>query len=179
MRYFIGSLLRGEVAEYYKVTCADLANRFGIANVSEIVPPHITVKTSFERANAETIDEVLALNTERAPLPISLATWNHFGTRTIYMEGTKPSEELKSYVADIVAKLRQAGIPSTVEERDLHIRMSVARFLTPRQYQDVWNYLQTVPAPKFDLTFDNLTIFYKENKDDKAWKILKTFPFTK
>jgi len=60
----------------------------------------------------------------------------------------------------------------------LHIRMSIARFLKPQEYTAVWNYLQTVPAPKFDLSFDNLTIFYKENKDDKAWKILKTFPLT-
>ena len=178
MRYFIGSLLRGEVAEYYKTTCIDLANRFGIANVAEIVPPHITVKTSFEKPNPEAIDECLSLNTEVPTIPISLSNWNHFGTRTIYMEGAKPSDELKAYANDIIAKLKAIGIPTVMEERELHIRMSVARFLNPKDYQLVWNYLQTVPAPKFDLVFDNLTIFYKENKDDKAWKVLKTFPLT-
>ncbi|MEI6396632.1 MAG: 2'-5' RNA ligase family protein [Candidatus Taylorbacteria bacterium] len=178
MRYFIGSLLRGEVAEYYKTTCIDLSNRFGIANVSDIVPPHITVKTSFEKPNAEIIDECLSLNTEVVPFPISLSNWNHFGTRTIFMEGNKPSIELKAYTDSIVTKLRAAGIPSTIEEKELQIRMSIARFLKPQEYQNVWNYLQTVPAPKFDMTFDNLTIFYKENNDDKAWKVLKTFPLT-
>lgn len=178
MRYFIGSLLRGEASEYYKTTCADLANRFGIANVAEIVPPHITVKSAFEKPNAEIIDECLSLNTEVAPMPISLASWNHFGTRTIFIEGDKPSAELKAYADSIVAKLRAAGIPSTIEEKELQIRMSVARFLKPQEYTNVWNYLQTVPAPKFEMMFDNLTIFYKENKDDKAWKVLKTFPLT-
>jgi len=178
MRYFIGSLLRGEVAEYYKTTCTDLANRFGIANVSDIVPPHITVKTSFERPNADIIDECLSLNTEVPTLPISLSNWNHFGTRTIYMEGVKPSAELKAYVNTIVTKLREVGIPTTPEERELQIRMSIARFLKPQEYTNVWNYLETVPAPKFDLSFDNLTIFYKENRDDKAWKVLKTFPLS-
>ena len=178
MRYFVGSLLRGEVAEYYKTTCADLSNRFGIVNVADIVPPHITVKTSFERINAETIDECLALNTEAPVFPISLTNWNHFGTRTIFMEGTKPSPDLKAYIDSIITKLRAAGIPSTIEEKELQIRMSIARFLKPQEYQNVWSYLQTVPAPKFDLAFDNLTIFYKENNDDKAWKVLKTFPLT-
>lgn len=166
------------MAEYYKTTCADLASRFGIANVSEIVPPHITIKTSFERPNAEAVDNCIALNTEVAPISISLSNWNHFGTRTIYMEGAKPSDELKNYVNDINNKLRAVGIPPSIEEKELHIRMSIARFLKPKEYTDVWNYLQTVPAPKFDLSFDNLTIFYKENRDDKAWKILKTFPLT-
>jgi 2'-5' RNA ligase len=176
MRYFIGSLLRGEVAEYYKVTCTDLANRFGIANVADIVPPHITIKTSFERPNAEIIDEVLALNTEVKPIPISLSSWNHFGTRTIFMEGQKPDRALIEYTNTLLGKLRASGIPTSPEDREVHIRMSIARFLKPREFQDIWNYLQTVPAPKFDMTFDNVTIFYKENKDDKAWKVLKTFP---
>lgn len=178
MRYFIGNLIRGEAAEYYKTTCADLAARFGIEDVSAIVPPHITVKTAFEKPSVEAIDDLLALNTEAPVIPLSFSSWNHFTTRTIFLEGKNIPQELKSYAKDIVSKLASIGIPSSPQDQELHIRMSLARFLKPEQYENVWKYLQSTPTPSFDINFDNLTIFVKEKREDKAWKVLKTFPLT-
>ena len=110
-------------------------------------------------------------------MSMSLSNWDHFGTRTIFINGNAP-KEVDMYIDDIAKKLRAIGIPTSPDEKGPHIHMSIARFLRPSEYQNVWKYLQSVPAPKFDLKFDNLTIFYKENKDDKVWKVLKTFPLT-
>ena len=178
MRYFIGNLIRGEAAEYYKATCAELGSRFGIEDVSAIVPPHVTVKGPFERPNIDMVDDTLSLATEAPALPIALSGWNHFTTRTIFLDVPAPSAELKSYIKEVLNKLVTIGLPLNVQEQNTHIHMSVARFLKPNQFDEVWKYLQSAPAPQFDILFDNLTIFAKEKSEDKAWKVLKTFPLT-
>lgn len=176
MRYFIGHLIRGEAAEYYKTTCADLAARFGVEDVSAIVPPHITVKTPFEQPNSDAVEEIVAGLAEASAIPFAFSGWNHFGTRTIFVDTPQPPAELKSFLKEVLNKMRQNGFNLTSQEVDPHIHMSVARFLKYPQYNEIWKYLSGTPAPKFDLNFDNLTIFVKENRDDKAWKVLKTFP---
>ncbi len=176
MRYFIGCHIRGEAAEYYRDTCADLAARFGVEDVSAIVPPHFTVKTAFERPSITGIDDLVSSLAVAAACPISLSNWNHFGTRTIFIDSPETPGELKAFVADILKKLAAAGIPVSPQDQAFQLRLSIARFLKPNEHDLVWKHLQSFPAPKFDLSFDNLTIFVKENRDDKAWKILKTFP---
>jgi len=178
MRYFIGNMIRGEAAEYYKTTCADLASRFGIEDVSTIVAPHITVKSPFERNENVMLDDVISLVSDAPVIPLSLSRWNHFGTRTIYLECTATPVELREYLKSVLSKLRAMGIMPNYKEFDPHIRMSLARFLTQEQFDKVWAYLQSMPAPQFDINFDNLTIFQKEKIEDKAWKVLKTFPLT-
>jgi 2'-5' RNA ligase len=178
MRYFIGNVIRGEAAEYFKATCADLATRFGIEDVSAIVAPHITVKAPFERSEVAMIDEVLSLVSEAPTIPLSLSKWSSFGTRTIFLDVVNPPVELKDYMKSVLSKLRAMGINLNSQEFDPHIHMSLARFLKPDQFEKVWNYLSSMPAPQFDIRFDNLTIFQKERMEDKAWKVLKTFPLT-
>lgn len=178
MRYFIGNLIRGEAAEYYKATCADLAARFGIEDVSAIVPPHVTVKSPFERPDIDAVDDALSFIAESPAVPLALSGWNHFTNRTIFLDAPRPPAELKEFLKNALAKLHSLGLPPTPQEHDTHIHMSMARFLKPQQYDEVWAYLQSTPAPQFDILFDNLTIFVKEKREDKAWKVLKTFPLT-
>lgn len=176
MRYFIGYLIRGEASEYYRTTCAELAGHFGIENISSIVPPYVTIKAPFERGTIEAIDDILSLSTDMPAQPIEFSGWNHFTTRTIFLDIPKPSNELKNFVKEILAKISSTGVPVAPQEFNPHLHMSIARFLKPNQYQEVWKYLQSTPSPKFELKLDNLTIFFKENKDQKAWKVWKTYP---
>ncbi|MEK7501397.1 MAG: 2'-5' RNA ligase family protein, partial [Patescibacteria group bacterium] len=176
MRYFIGNLIRGEAAEYYKATCADLASRFGVEDVSAIVAPHITVKAPFERHEIEMIDDVISMVTEAPAISLSLSKWNHFGARTIFLDAIQPPLPLKEYMKSVLSKLRAMGISLNSQEFDPHIHLSLARFLKPDQFNNIWKYLESMPAPQFDITFDNLTIFQKEKIEDKAWKVMKTFP---
>ncbi|MFA6459195.1 MAG: 2'-5' RNA ligase family protein [Candidatus Paceibacterota bacterium] len=178
MRYFIGNLIRGEAAEYYKATCEDLANHFGVENISIITPPRITVKSSFERPNIDAVDDAISLLAEAPPIPLALSGWNHFTTRTIFLDAPTVPKELQEYIRTVLHKLQGLGIPLTPQEQTSHIHMSIARFLRPDQYTKIWEYLASMPAPTFDIMFDNLTIFVKEYREDKAWKVLKTFPLT-
>ncbi|MBU6427208.1 2'-5' RNA ligase family protein [Patescibacteria group bacterium] len=178
MRFFVGNIIRGEAAEYYKATCADLSARFGVEDVSAIVPPHITVKSPFDQPNADAIDEILSSAAEAPAIPLALSGWNSFHSRTIFVDAPEPPAELKSFIKKAQSKLRNIGLNLTPQEIDPHIHMSVARFLKPQQFEAVWKHLQSAPAPKFEISFDNLTVFVKENREDRAWKVLKTFPLT-
>lgn len=175
MRYFIGNLIRGESSEYYKTTCTDLAMRFGIMDISTLVPPHMTIKAPFERNSPEMIDDVIAMVSEAPAHTVKLEGWNHFDNRTIFTEAKQVPPKLVEYLRGVLAKLRAIGLGSTPLEQKFHLHMSVARFLQPKQFEEVWRYLASVPKPNFDIRFDNLTIFEKD-KDDKAWKVMKTFP---
>ncbi len=178
MRYFIGNIIRGEAAEYYKATCAELASHYGIEDVSAIVPPHITVKSGFDRNSIDAVDDAISLITEAPAIPLSISRWNHFTTRTIFLEAESTPKELKDYVTSVLMKTKELGLPFVPQEDDFRVRMSIARFLKPFQYDEIWKYLSSIPAPEFDIAFDNLTIFTKEKREDKAWKVLKTFPLT-
>lgn len=178
MRYFIGNMIRGEAAEYFKATCDDLSTRFGVEDVSAIVAPHITVKAPFERNETVMLDDVISMVAEAPTIPLSISKWNHFGTRTIFLDAVQPPMQLKEYMKSVLSKLRAMGINLNSQEFDPHIHMSLARFLKPDQFERIWKYLESMPAPRFDIIFDNLTIFQKEKIEDKAWKVLKIFPLT-
>jgi 2'-5' RNA ligase len=173
----IGNLIRGEAAEFYKATCADLAARFGIADVSEIVPPHITVKSPFEHRSYDLVERVVSTAASAPALPLTLSGWNHFGTRTIFIDIPAPTETVRRQLTEVLDSFRAAGVEVTPLEYELHMHLSVARFLRPDSYAAVSAYLATIPAPKFDISLDNLTIFTKD-KEARNWKAHKTFPLT-
>ena len=175
MRYFIGNLVRGEAAEFCKATCADLTARFGITNVTDITVPHIKIKSPFDFRDYEMIERIVANCATIAPQPITISGWNHFGTRTAYMDIPDLSTELRKSLTDILDNFRAARISVLPLEYELHMHLSVARFLTPETYDAISKYLATIPAPKFDIALDNLTIFSKE-LNEKNWKVVKTFP---
>jgi 2'-5' RNA ligase len=174
MRYFIGYILRGEVAEFCKATCTELAEKFSVDDVSKIVPPHLKIKSPFEFRNIEMIEKIVASCAEAPALPLTLEGWDHFESRTVFIDA-KGDTAVMNYLSTVLDKFRAARIMVTPLEAKLKLHLSVARFLKPDTYQKVWDYLSSVPAPRFDVMLDNLTIFAQE-KDAKNWTVYKTFP---
>jgi 2'-5' RNA ligase len=176
MKYFIGYLIRGEAAEYYRLTGAELANSFRVDDVSRIAPPHMTVKATFDHGNQEALEEVLSAFADTArPCPLSLSGWNHFGNRTIIVDApVQPNEAIASF-GRLIDSLRSAGVRANPREKQIHAHMSVARFLTPEIFPKVWAHIEKGPKPSFDMMLDNVTLF--SSVDGKIWKVEKTFPF--
>ena len=175
MRYFIGALIRGETAEYYKATCSELARQFGIDDLSTIMPAYMTVKAPFDRTNIEPVIDLVSKVAEAPAHPLSLSGLSNFDRRTIFVDAPNPSPELTEYLKGVLTKLRAFGLPVNPREDKLHLHLSIARFIKPPQYESIWKYLNASPAPSFDINFDNLTIFVKET-EASPWKVLKTFP---
>ena len=61
MSYFIGYLGTGEVDKYYRSITKDLAGRFGVKNLAENVPAHLTLKYPFESNGITTVENTISL----------------------------------------------------------------------------------------------------------------------
>ncbi|MDP2704806.1 MAG: 2'-5' RNA ligase family protein [Patescibacteria group bacterium] len=176
MRYFIGYLIEGEAGEYYKKITADLSERFGIKNLSEYIPLHLTLKAPFETGDISVIEKVLedtAVKEETSPLVID--GFERFGSqsRTIFL-GIKDNVRVQEKAEKLLHLLSGFGNYQKPIPLPLKLHASIARYLSPEQSQNVWDYVSSLPAPHFDLQFNNLTLFVHQ---DNHWEIQKTFYF--
>lgn len=176
MRYFAGHLIEGEAGEYYKKITADISSRFGVKNLSEYIPLHLTLKAPFETTDISLFEKALEeISIKESSIPFAIHGFERFGSqsRTIFLSVEKDahvqekSEKLVQTLAVFGNYQRPIPLP-------LILHASVARYLTPEQSQTVWDYIVSLPAPHFDVQFDNVTLFSFEND---CWKVEKTFYF--
>lgn len=175
MRYFIGCLIEKEPAWYYDAITADLARNFDITNLSETTPPHITIKPPFETEDLSAIEttlEQLADSIGKMHMRI-----NGFGKfdetgKTIFLSVEMDPDDLQK-IEIMIGSLEPLGNGKTLP-RPFHPHIAVARHLEPAQSKNAWNYLQNLPAPRFETNFSNLTLF---RFDKPEWMIEKTLEF--
>jgi 2'-5' RNA ligase len=172
-RYYVGHLIKGDAAEYYKHITADLAERFGVKNLSEKAPPHFTFKAPFESSNIEEFEQKLGdVASRQKPAPLSIEGFGRMG-KTVFL-AIKPDPELQKQANEIALALSQFGQSRRSVPIPLRFHVSVARFLKPKQLREIWDYVQTLPKPQFDVTFDGLALFVFVGR---RWEIQSTWPF--
>lgn len=174
MQYFVGYLIEGEASDYYKKLTSDLEHRFGIKNLSSFIPPHFTFRIPFETEKIGDFEQhVDQLTTALKSTDITIKGFDKLEGRrmTIFLSATSDAMQNLEGVIDSLEAYDEAG---KTPKRPLILHTSIARFLSPEQFEDIWNYLQTLPAPQFNLKFDNLTVF---KLVDDIWEIHKIFRF--
>lgn len=175
MKYFVGHLINGEAAEYYREITADLASRFGIKNLAEKLPPHLTLRAPFESDDIVQFERrVRRLAGQEKPMRFSIDGFGNFGDKTVFLsvKGAGIKEKLEK-IAKTLTDFDGGQKPMPTP---LFSHISIARFLKPQEYGKIIEYLSRLPVPNFNLDFDNLTIFIrKENR----WNIFKTYYFGK
>ncbi len=175
MQYFVGYLIEGEVSDYYKTLTSDLEQRFSIKNLSEYIPPHLTLKIPFEPDNIEDFESYLVTIAESlSSVDLEVDGFEKFdGKRmTIFLKVTA-GENIKT-IENVVDRLESYGENTKSLPRPLALHTSIARFLSPEQCEEIWSYLQTAPKPHFNLVFNNLTIF---KLVEENWEVYKIFRF--
>jgi 2'-5' RNA ligase len=171
----VGYLVEGEASNYYKTLTSDLEQRFGIKNLSEYIPPHLTLKIPFDPDSIEDFEKYVATVSENlSSADLTVDGFEKFdGKRmTIFLKVTA-GDNLK-VIESVVESLESYGEDTKKLPRPLALHTSIARFLSLEECEEIWSYLQTLPAPQFNLVFNNLTIFKLE---DDFWTIYKTFHF--
>jgi 2'-5' RNA ligase len=174
MQYFVGYLAEGEASDYYKTLTSDLEQRFGIKNLSNFIPPHFTFRIPFETEKIEEFEQYVdQLTSNVKPVGMSINGFDKLeGKRmTIFLSATSESMDT---LEGIIDSLEQYDGANKTPKRPLILHTSIARFLSPEQCGDIWNYLQTLPTPQFNLKFDNLTIF---KLVEENWEVYKIFRF--
>lgn len=175
MRLCIGYAPAGPLVEYRNKLTADLAERFGIMNLSLRVPAHITVIYPIEHANIEDITaQIKAFVTHKQAFPITI---EGFGTLT-HTSGTvylapKDEPRMQAFIKEAIATFAHPD-DYTKYGGEFRPHISVARHLTPEQTTAIATYVNSLPTPRFNLTFDSLSLF--EFTD--VWRIVSTHPFT-
>ncbi len=176
MIYFVGYLIEGEAAKYYQQITTDLAARFGIANLSLRIPPHFTFKPPFESDNINPFKKTLGdIASSQTSLPIDIDGFDRYGldSKTIYLNVRK-DDGLNNKILKIIDQIKDFGEKKKPLPDNFRLHASIARHLTSEQSAAIWNYLQTLPPPHFELNFDNLTLF---RLADKIWQTEKTWRF--
>lgn len=176
MKYYVGYLVKGEVADYYREITSDLSKRFGIKNLSDTKPPHLTFKAPFETENIEIFEkEIKRVASQYKVSKFFIEGFGRFESmdKTIYL-AIKPDSELNKKANGIIKTIAYFGENRKSIPQPFHPHISVARFLDPEMFQKIWNYVSTLPIPRFETVFDGLTLFVDQNNH---WEVKSTFPF--
>lgn len=167
MEYFVGYLIENEASEYYKQVTSDIAQRFGIINLSLSIPAHLTLKIPNEISDLQDFEKYVS--------DIASKT----AVSQLYMDGFEKFDGKKSNTIylSVSAKDGMQNIENAVDalenykenikniERPLKLHSSIARFLDTEQCVEIWNYIETLPKPNFTLEFNNITIFKRIGYD--------------
>ncbi len=152
----------------------DLARRFGVHELSFVVPPHITIKQPFKgdelEPHARYLDE-LAHTTE--PFELRLGGFGFFEVeRGIVFLDVDQDPRLKALQARIV---RELDLEPALYEDDrpapYHFHATIADGLTPGQLADVRSELEGTEPPIFRFPLERLGLFL--SLDGASWTLFR------
>ncbi len=175
MSFFIGYLAPKPVQSFYEQMEGDLSSTFGIRNLHEHVPAHLTLIYPFESEKIDVVEKRLEqyLSTKRT-IPFTLSGYAQFNGRkgTIYID-VIPNIDVQLFANTFAEAFKDLN-PDRRAGQGITPHLSVARFLNEEKLKEIWIYLQQKPLPQFDILFDNITLF--SYRDDR-WDVREIFRF--
>ncbi|MFC2949901.1 YjcG family protein [Virgibacillus sediminis] len=140
-----------------------------------LIPPHITLKESFE-ADDETIDELITemkyIANETEPFKIQINKVSTFApvTNTIYFK-VEPMQQL----TDLYEKLHSGKFPDN-QQYSFVPHITIAQKLSHDEYSDVFGSLRMRDI-KLEDEVDRFQLVYQ--LDNGSWTVYETFVFGK
>jgi 2'-5' RNA ligase len=176
-RFFVGLRLKGEdVNEYYVKITAEL-EKFKIRNLSKRVAPHLTLKPPFESSQIDQFEKILEKLADDQKINRfemeGFGVFEHDTGSTIFLK-VKENEELEITAQKIVDEIRDFGENRRILPEVIKLHASIARHLNENQKREALEYLNSKLLPKFNLEFNNLTIF---EYFPGGWSVYKEFKF--
>jgi len=172
MRYFIGYLIKGQAAEWHINLSDDIAERFNIWKITQKNPPHITIYYPFETENVDCVKDLLKnwLRKNDFAGNVILSGFDRFDDRVVFA-CVKIDDAVEKKIAELRKDL-EAVVPSkdTIlpDQTTWHPHATLAYKIPSEKIQEIWNYVKTLEVPKFQMSFDNVTIF---KWDENRWVI--------
>ncbi len=174
MRHFIGYNGNTEVEKYYDAITTELHEKFGVSNLSLRVPSHLTLKYPFETEDtSDAENHIREFLINKSSFKFSIDGFGRFddNNETIFLSPTR-TDTLDAFIEDCIVTLGDLNEEKKFDPKKFRVHMSIARHLDDGLFEQIWDYVNTLPQPRFALLFDNLTLFMLEN--DK-WKVKRTF----
>lgn len=157
-------LLPEEVNRYYRELRGKIAEKFGL-KLNNDVPAHITLKYGFPVNDISEIEKVA----EKISLSRVKAEWHlhDFGffdnpDKYVIFIDAIPSTDTRTLHAALLDELRKIQWIqwSQFDTSALHYHVSLAsEGITPKNFNDVWSYINELEKPRFEVQLDNLALF--------------------
>lgn len=174
MKYIVVHLIRGEAKKFHEDITKKLTRKFGAYPLHNKIPPHITLK--YDKGLDEKIigkvykclDNFASSHKESDYL---LSGFGHFGKDVIYVD-TIPSPGMLQNVLDLINllhKIKDLSFNKFDTPKKFHASLA-RRSLKTFDYDQIWNYLKTIPQPNFKMKFDNMATLKKADGSDK-WSV--------
>jgi len=174
MKYVVVYLLRGKVQEYHEKLMKEVGPKFGEDYmIKNPIPAHITLKSPFYLKNVNVLERTLKSFVRKyKPSRIEIRDFGNFDRFVSFLK-IKFSKESKTMHKRLLKELTKI---SGVELREFDINFkphaTIAYGNKKQTFDKIWEYLNKLNKPHFNLKFDNLTILKKPRK---FWKIHKIF----
>lgn len=176
MRHNIVHLLNGEAEIMHHSVMDDIAEKFDIVPFYKLMPSHLTLKRGFESDEVDMMDlyeRLDTFSTAHTSSEYSLKGWGQFPGKAIYIDVTA-SKKMSDTVAALLNSIRNmSGMNFHEYDNGGEFHASVAlSALQPFDFEKVWNYLQTIEQPDFEMKFDNIAIL---KKPEDVWVVDRIF----
>ncbi len=173
MKYFVGYLIQGEVAEWHTNITKKISEKFNTWKVYEKIPPHITI---FYPEGVEDISPIRNhikdwTQKNKAPGNFYLSGLGHFRDRVVFAKVDSDESAIKA-IEDLRKDLKNmTGI--TEDYPHWHPHVTLANKLTRQEINKIWEYVNQLDRPNFALPFNNITIF--RYVGDQKWVVDESF----
>jgi len=168
MRRIIVHLIRGKAKDAHEAITRNLVEALDAFPIHDRIVPHLTIKRWFELDDQGLTQLYSVLDTFAATHAQSnyrLHDFNNFGEGVIYVD-VDASAEMLAGAKDLMKALRHIQGMTFDEydeiEGDFHATVAM-RALKPFDFNDTWNYLQTLDKMDFSLKFDNVAVLKREH----------------
>ncbi|MFZ2832029.1 MAG: 2'-5' RNA ligase family protein [Minisyncoccia bacterium] len=169
-RYFIAVLPEGHLPQYHRALSENLSKKFDVPKSRSLLTPHITLKAPFE-ASAEdlvSLKRMLALfseeqsNGRRNKIPFWIKGYGHLGRRVITLD-VVPSLQMVRAVSNMQERLSDfPWMTWGSHEPIFHFHVTLLNRDLDEKFDVIWDFLQKMSPPKFDLLYDNIALLRKE-----------------
>jgi 2'-5' RNA ligase len=175
MRYFAGFVIEGEAAQWHNALVQEIATRFNLPDLSQRIPPHITLYFTPELKDPTALKTYLReWASHQGPLTFHMKGFGTFAHKSVFasVEADGATGESVAEARHTLRTLEPDSVPHNYFPWQPHA--SLARNLDPEKFEQIWHYLSTQPPYAFPLTFDKLTLLRLEGGH---YVVDEEFPF--
>ncbi|MEK6898508.1 MAG: 2'-5' RNA ligase family protein [Nanoarchaeota archaeon] len=166
-------LIKGYAGKYHNSLVKEISSNFGTNDLSQRIPPHVTIKSPFFTKNINEIEEVIYdFSKKLKKSSFNLEGFDHFRKNVIFIN-VIANDYIINIARNLMELLRKIkGITfSEYEDKQIHYHATIAYCESEKIFNAIWSYLSN-KRPEYNVYFNNITIL-KKVKD--KWKIHKEF----
>ncbi|MFA7707793.1 MAG: 2'-5' RNA ligase family protein [Candidatus Pacearchaeota archaeon] len=174
MKYVLVYLIRGKAEKYHQKLVKSVGPKFGEDYmIKNPLPSHITLKSPFKKEQMKYLEKALKkFAEEHKATKIKINGFGNFRRFVAFLK-IKFSKEAKKIQKELLETIQTfKDIEISEFDRKYKPHSTITYGNTSKSFNKIWDYLSKLDKPKFNLSFDNITILKKPRE---YWKIHRIY----